>query len=241
MNAALIIAQGGGFVRDRGAGELSCVANDGFCPSWIAHNLDRYWTPLLEHLYLVVVSVGIGFAIAFSLGLLAHRQRWLIAPLTGLTSALYTVPSIAMFFLLQPLLGRGNAPAIVGLAIYTQIIIFRNVINGLANVPAEMVDAAAGMGMTPNQRLFAVEVPLAVPEILAGLRIATATTVGLAAFAAFAGAGGLGQKLIVASLITFKSNVVVAGGMVTLLAAALDLLVLGVQRLLTPWRRAVAA
>lgn len=240
MIAAAVIAQSGGFVRNRG-GDASCVANDGFCPSWIADNLDRYWAPLLEHLYLVVVSVGIGFAIALSLGLLAHRQRWLIAPLTGVTSALYTIPSIAMFFLLQPLLGRGNTPAIVGLAIYTQVIIFRNVINGLANVPEEMVDAAAGMGMTANQRLFRIEVPLAVPEILAGLRIATATTVGLAAFAAFAGAGGLGQKLIVASLITFKSNVVIAGGMVTLLAAALDLLVLGAQRLLTPWRRAVAA
>ncbi|MGI8729090.1 MAG: ABC transporter permease, partial [Solirubrobacteraceae bacterium] len=133
MSAAPVLAQGG-FVQDRG-GDLSCVANDGFCPGWIVDNLDRYWTPLLEHLYLVVVSVGIGFAIALSLGLLAHRQRWLIAPLTGVTSALYTVPSIAMFFLLQPLLGRGNAPAIVGLAIYTQVIIFRNVINGLANVP----------------------------------------------------------------------------------------------------------
>ncbi len=239
MSGAPLIAQGG-FVRDR-AGESSCVADNGFCLDWISKNLDRYQTPFLEHVYLVVVSVAIGFVIAVALGLLAHRRRWLIGPLTGVTGALYTVPSIAMFFLLQPLLGRGNAPAIVGLAIYTQVIIFRNVITGLAGVPKEMVDAAAGMGMTPNQRLFKVEVPLALPEILAGLRIASATTVGLAAFAALAGAGGLGQQLIVSSLIVFKSNVVVAGGLVTLLAAALDLVVLGIQRLLTPWRRAVLA
>lgn len=239
MTGAVVIAQGG-FVRDR-SGEGSCVANNGICPEWMWENFDRYTGPLVDHLYLVVVSVSIGFVIALALGLLAHRRRWLIGPLTGVTSALYTVPSIAMFFLLQPLLGRGNAPAIVGLVIYTQVIIFRNVINGLATVPAEIVDAAAGMGMTANQRLFKVEVPLALPEILAGLRIALATTVGLAAFAALAGADGLGQQLIVATLIAFKSNVIIAGGLVTLLAAALDLAVLGVQRLLTPWRRAVVA
>lgn len=239
MSLTPVIAQGG-FVRDR-SGESTCVADNGFCPGWILDNLDRYLSPLLEHLLLVVVSVAIGFAIALALGLLAHRRRWLIGPLTGVTGALYTIPSIAMFFLLQPLLGRGDTPAIVALAIYTQIIIFRNVITGLAGVPRDAIDAAAGMGMTPNQRLFKVEVPLALPEIFAGLRIASATTVGLAAYAALAGAGGLGQELIVSSLIVFKSNVVVAGGLVTLLAAALDLVVLGVQRLLTPWRRAVLA
>ncbi len=237
MSLTLLIAQDT-FLRNR-TGSSNCVADNGFCPDWIVHNLDRYWTPLGQHVYLVVVSVSIGFAIAFALGLLAHRRRWLIGPLTGVTGALYTIPSIAMFFLLQPLLGRGNAPAIVGLTIYTQVIIFRNVVTGLANVPAAMVDAASGMGMTPRQRLFRVEVPLALPEILAGLRIAIATTVGLAAYSALAGAGGLGQKLIVPSDISFKSNVVVAGGLVTLLAAALDLTVLFGQRLLTPWRRAV--
>jgi osmoprotectant transport system permease protein len=240
MSLALVIAQSGGFVRDR-AGESSCVAENGFCPSWIVDNLDRYWTPLLEHIVLVVVSVGLGFAIALALGLLAHRRRWLVTPLTGLTSAIYTIPSPAMFLLLLPVTGRGNLTAIVALTAYTQVIIFRNVVNGLAGVPADIVDAATGTGMTPNQRLFGVEVPLALPEILAGLRIAAATTVGLAALAFLAGAGGLGGQLSTASLIIFKSNVVVAGGLVTLLAAVLDLLVLALQRRLTPWQRAVAA
>jgi osmoprotectant transport system permease protein len=234
-----LIAQGG-FVRDR-SGESSCVADDGFCPDWIANNLDRYWTPLLEHVVLVLVSVGLGFAIALALGLLAHRRRWLVAPLTAVTSAIYTIPSPAMFLLLLPITGRGNATAIIALTAYTQVIIFRNVVNGLQGVPADIVDAAAGTGMTPNQRLFRVEIPLALPEILAGLRIAAATTVGLAALAFLAGAGGLGSRLSSSDEVAFKSNVVVAGVLVTLLAAVLDLLVLALQRRLTPWQRAVAA
>lgn len=234
-----VLAQGG-FVQDR-RGQSSCVSDNGFCPDWIAGNLDRYWTPLVEHIVLVAVSVGLGFAIAFTLGLLAHRNRWLVTPLTGITSAIYTVPSAAMFLLLLPVTGRGNLTAIVALTAYTQVIIFRNVVNGLHGVPADIVDAAAGTGMTPNQRLVSVEIPLALPEILAGLRIAAATTVGLAALAFLAGAGGLGSKLSTATEVQFKSNVVVAGALVTLLAAVLDLLVLGLQRWLTPWQRAVAA
>jgi osmoprotectant transport system permease protein len=228
-----IIAQGG-FARERTQG---CVANNGFCPDWIVDNLDRYVDPFFQHVYISVVPLTIGFLIAFSLGLIAHRKRWLIGPLTGFTGALYTVPSISMFLLLLPITGRGNVTAIVALTAYTQVIIFRNVITGLAGVPREMVDAAAGMGMTSRQRLFRVEIPLALPEILAGLRIAAATTVGLAAFAYLAGAGGLGREINEG--ITFRSNVVVAGGLVTLLAASLDLLVLGIQRALTPWRRVV--
>jgi osmoprotectant transport system permease protein len=232
-----MIAQGGGFLRDR-RGASGCVADNGFCPDWIVNNADRYVTPLVEHIYLALFSLIPGFAIAFAVALLAHRMRWLIGPITWLTSALYTVPSVAMFLLLLPITGRGNTTAIVALIIYTQVIIFRNVINGLANVSRDIVDAADGMGMTSTQRLFRVEVPLALPEILAGLRIAAATTVGLASLAYLAGAGGLGRQI--ATQIEFKSNVVVAGTLVTLLAAALDLLVLTIQRFLTPWRRAAA-
>ena len=235
--APLVLAQDG-FFRDR-AGEDSCVADNGFCPDWIADNFDRYVDPFFEHIYLTVVPVAIGFVIALSLGMIAHRQRWLVGPLTGLTSALYTVPSIALFLLLLPITGRGNTTAIVALTAYTLVIIFRNVVTGLGNVPGDAIDAAIGMGMTSRQRLLRVEIPLALPEILAGVRIAAATTVGLAALAYLAGAGGLGQQID--AQITFKSNVIVAGGLVTLLAAGLDFIVLAVQRLLTPWRRAVAA
>jgi osmoprotectant transport system permease protein len=233
-----LIAQGGGFVRDR-AGESGCPGNNGVCLSWVLDHLDRYQTPFLEHVYISVVPVVIGFAIALSVGLLAHRQRWLITPLTGLTSALYTIPSIAAFLLLLPITGRGNDTAIVALTAYTLVIIFRNVITGLASVPKDAVDAARGMGLTSRQLLFRVELPLALPEILAGLRIAAATTVGLAAFAYLAGAGGLGRNIDLN--ITFKGNVLVCGVLLTLLAAALDLSVLTFQRLVTPWRRAASS
>jgi osmoprotectant transport system permease protein len=236
MIVPTIIAQDG-FVHNR-VGESGCPGNNGVCLDWIVHHLDRYQTPFFEHVYLTVVPVTIGFAIALTLGLIAHRQRWLITPLTGFTSALYTVPSISAFLLLLPVTGRGNDTAIVALTAYTLVIIFRNVITGLASVPQETIDAAQGMGLTSLQRLFRVELPLALPEILAGLRIAAATTVGLAAFAYLAGAGGLGNNID--REIDFRGNVLACGILLTFLAAALDLLVLTFQRAVTPWRRAVS-
>jgi osmoprotectant transport system permease protein len=220
-------------IRER-AGD-TCIAENGFCPGWIADNFDRYVFPFFEHLWLTAVSVAIGFLIAGTLALLAHRRRWLTGPIIGVTGVLYTVPSLAAFFLLQPITGRGNFTAIVALVAYTLLILFRNVTTGLRNVPEEATDAALGMGMTERQLLWRVELPLAVPEIMAGLRIAITTTVGLATLAFFAGGGGLGKEIY--ADINFKSNVVVAGGLAVLLAALLDLIVLGTQRVLTPWRR----
>ena len=217
----------------------SCVSNNGFCPDWIADNFDRYVDPFFEHVYLTVAAVAIGFAISFALALLAYRRRWLIAPVTQVTGVLYTVPSIAAFFLLLPLTGRGKTTALIALVAYVLLIIFRNVLAGLDNVPSETKDAGRGMGLTDRQLLWRVEVPLALPEIMAGLRIAVTTTVGLATLAFFAGAGGLGGQIF--ADITFKSNVVVAGGLAVLLAALLDGLILLTQRAVTPWTRAVAA
>jgi len=218
-----------------------CVAENGFCPDWIAENFDKYWSPLAEHVFLTVVSVGIGFAIAFSLALLAHRRRWLTGPIIGVTGALYTVPSVAAFFLLLPITGRGNLTAIVALTAYTLLILFRNITTGLRNVPEDARDAARGMGLTDRQVLWRVELPLSTPEILAGVRIAFTTTVGLATLAFFAGGGGLGEQIYSSKAgtggIFFQSNVVVAGGLAVLLAAVGDLLILGFQRLALPWRR----
>jgi osmoprotectant transport system permease protein len=215
-----------------------CIQSNGFCPDWIADNFDRYVDPFWEHVYLTLVSVGIGFAISFTLALIAHRRRWLTGPIIGFTGILYTVPSVAAFFLLLPITGRGNTTAFIALVSYTLLIIFRNITTGLRNVPPEMVDAARGMGLTSRQTLWRVELPLAVPEILAGLRIAVTTTVGLATLAFFAGAGGLGKEIY--ADVNFKSNVVVAGGLAVLLAAVLDIFILTFQRLVTPWRRARA-
>ncbi len=231
-----LIAQEDGFFKDRSGSEATCVQNEGFCPEWIADNFDRYVTPFFEHVYLTVTSVAIGFVIAFALALFAHRHQWTVGPFTGFTGALYTIPSVAFFVLLQPITGLGYTTAIVALVCYTLLIIFRNTVTGLAAVPDDAKDAARGMGLTDNQMLWKIELPLALPEILAGVRIAATTTVGLAALAFLAGAGGLGEQLDRDP--EFKSNVAVAGGLAVALAAAFDVVILTVQRLTTGWQRA---
>ena len=217
--------------------ESDCVSNDGFCPAWIADNWHRYTHPFWQHVYLTLVALTIGFAISFGLALIAHRRRWLVAPITQVTGIMYTLPSLAVFFLLLPVTGRGNTTALIALVAYTLLIIFRNILGGLDNVPDETLDAGRGMGLTDRQLLWKVELPLALPEILAGLRIAATTTVGLATLAFFAGAGGLGEQIISGSNITFKTGVVAAGGLAVLMAFALDVILLIVQWAITPWRR----
>jgi osmoprotectant transport system permease protein len=231
---ALLAQSGNGFFRHRSAS--SCVEDNGFCPGWFFNHLDRYTTPFLQHVVLTVVSVAAGFIIAFALAVLAHRRRWLVAPITNITGILYTLPSVAVFFLLLPITGRGTLTAIIALTAYTLLILFRNVLAGLDAVPPDARDAGRGMGFTERQLLWRVELPLALPAIMAGLRIATTTTVGLAALAFFAGAGGLGEPLEAQK--AFKTNVVFAGGLCVLLAVALDALILLVQRTMTPWTRA---
>jgi len=234
QTAASTIAQlGEDFFQERD--DSGCVAENGtFCFDWAVDNFDRYVTPLLQHLVLVLVSVVIGFAIAFGLALLSHRRRWLVPPITGATGVLYTVPSIAFFFLLLPITGRGFDTAIIALTAYTLQIIYRNIVAGLANVPESTKDSGRGMGMTDRQLLWRVELPLAVPEIIAGLRIATVSTVALATLAVFAGAGGLGEEIY--ADLTFKTNVVIAGGLAVLMAIAFDVLLIIAQRLVVPWR-----
>jgi osmoprotectant transport system permease protein len=219
--------------------DSGCVAGNGFCPNWIAHNWHRYTHPFWQHVYLTVIAVVVGFLIAATLALIAYRRRWLIAPVTTVTGVMYTIPILSLFFLLQPITGRGNTTALIALVSYTLLIIFRNVLAGLDNVAPETRDAARGLGLTQNQMLWKVELPLALPEIMAGLRVASTTTVGLATLAFFAGAGGLGGAIF--ADLNFKSNVIVAGGLCVLLAVTLDLLILGAQRMLTPWRRARTA
>jgi osmoprotectant transport system permease protein len=223
-------------VQIRERTENTCVSDNGFCPGWIVDNFDRYVTPFFQHVLLTVVAVAIGFAVSFTLAVIAYRRRWLVGPVTQITGVLYTIPSIAAFFLLLPITGRGFLTATIALVAYSLLIIFRNVLTGLDNVPDETKDAGRGMGLTSRQLLWRVELPLALPEIMAGLRIATTSTVGLATLAFFAGAGGLGERIF--DDITFKSNVVVAGGLAILLAALFDGMILLFQRAVTPWTRA---
>ncbi len=230
----LPLAQGEDFFRERTG--TSCVEeNRFFCAQWALDNLDRYTTPALEHLVLVVVSVAAGFVIALALALFSHQRRWLVPPITGLTGVLYTIPSLAFIFLLLPITGFGFETAVIALTAYTLQIIYRNIVAGLGNVPPAAKDAGTGMGMTERQLLWRVELPLAVPEIIAGMRIATVSTVALATFAVFAGAGGLGDPLY--ADIPFRTNVIMAGGLAILLAIAFDALLVVVGRLASPWRK----
>jgi len=221
-------------IRDR-SGDADCVAENGtFCFGWAADNFDRYVEPTLEHLVLVGVSVIAGFLIAFGLALLSHRRRWLIPPFITATGILYTVPSIAFFILLLPFTGRGTVTGIIALTAYALQIIYRNMVTGLNNVPVEAKDAGRGMGMTDSQLFWRVELPLSVPEIVAGLRIATVSTVAIASLAFLAGAGGLGTEIF--NQIDFKTNVLIAGGLCVVMAIALDFALLLLQRLAAPWR-----
>jgi osmoprotectant transport system permease protein len=217
--------------------ELPCQAQQGklFCPDWAIHNLDRYTTPTEQHLILVGASVALGFAIAFGLALLSHRRRWLQQPLIGVTGVLYTVPSIAFFYLLLPITGFGKDTAILALSAFNLQIIYRNVLAGLANVPHGVKDAARGMGFSDRQLLWRIELPLAVPEIIAGTRIATVSTVAIASLAVFAGGGGLGDPIY--QQLSFLTNIVLAGGIMILMALALDATLLTIQHFATPWRR----
>jgi osmoprotectant transport system permease protein len=214
----------------------ACPGNNGVCASWILGHFGHYWTPLLQHIVLSVVPLVAGFLIATALAIIAHRQRWLQAPLLVFVTILFTIPSIAAFLILIPLIGFGETTAFVALTAYTLVLIYRNVISGLGGVPRSSVEAAQGMGLSANQILWGVELPLALPTILAGVRIAASSTVGIAGFAFFAGAGGLGRSIN--ESFSFQGNVLAAGLLMVLLAAALELLVLVIQKVLTPWERA---
>ena len=150
---------------------------------------------LAQQLWLTVAALAIASAIALPLGLVAARKAALRGPLLALLDILYTIPSLALFVLLIPALGLGFAPALVALVVYAQIVLVRNITVGLAGVDPAVLEAARGMGMTASQRLWRIELPLAAPVILAGLRVAILVTVGTSTLAAFIDAGGLGTLL----------------------------------------------
>ncbi|HEV2791091.1 MAG TPA: ABC transporter permease [Solirubrobacterales bacterium] len=234
---------GGDFFKERSSDTLPCQAREGhlFCFDWARENIDRFETPTIEHLELVLLSVALGFAVAFALALLAHRRAWIRPPLLAATGVLYTIPSIAFFFLMLPITGFGRDTVVIVLAAYTLQIIYRNTLLGLANVPDSAKDAARGMGFTDRQVLWRVELPLAVPEIVAGLRIATVSTMAIATLAVFINGGGLGGQIYGGGNLTFPTNIIIAAAIVIAMALALEAILLGVQRLATPWRRARTA
>jgi len=218
-------------------------ANRLFCSDWVSHNWSTVlWPALRQHLVLTLIAVSLGFVISTTLALIAYRRRWFERPVLIVTSILYTIPSLALFELLAPSLGLNRTTAEVALVSYTLLIMFRNTLTGLREVPDEVRDAAAGMGMGPLQSLLRVELPLALPAITAGVRIATVTVISLATVAALIDNEGLGVPILTAiSNEVFKTELIVAGGMAVGLALAADGLLVLVQRWLTPWARARSA
>ena len=186
-----------------------------------------------------MIAVAIAVGIAVPLAIAVRRHRILRASTIGITGVLYTIPSIALFGMLVPLMGLGARPVVVGLVLYSLLVIIRNTLVGLSSVPASVRDVGVGMGFTPSQLLRRVELPLALPSILSGVRVATVTAVGIATIGGLVGAGGLGRLIIDGIRRDFLTPIVVGMVLTTGLAIALDLLLVGIERLAQPWRRAV--
>jgi osmoprotectant transport system permease protein len=221
-------------------GAHGCIARNGtFCWGWVQEHWGDILQPrLVEHLELTAIAVGIGFAIAFSAALLAHRKRWLETPFGTFSAFLYTIPSLALFQLLVPFTGLTVLTIEIGLVGYTLLILFRNILTGLRGVPRDVLEAAQGMGLTPRQILVRIELPLALPAISAGVRIAVVTTISLATVAAYITPLGLGQPIFYGLQTDFTTEFVATGALAIAFAIAADGLLVVAQRALTPWARA---
>lgn len=205
---------------------------------WVGDHLDEIRSRLSEHVTLTFLAVAFGFLISFPLALLAVRWRRSYPPIIAVTGILYTIPSLALFVILIPWTGLSRTTALVPLIAYTLLILIRNIVAGLRAVPPEVREAAEGMGYRPLRRLFSIELPLALPAIIAGIRIATVTTIGLITITALIGQGGLGQFMIDGFQRDFRTPLTVGIVLSVALAVAADILLVGTQRLLTPWARA---
>ncbi|MBI4259928.1 MAG: ABC transporter permease [Actinobacteria bacterium] len=213
------------------------IADQLFDWGWAIDHLDEVWSAVVEHVALTALAVGIGMAISLPVGVYAYRHRRAYAPVTWVAGILYTIPSLALFAFLVPLTGLSYLTAEIGLVSYTLLILIRNVVAGLDGVPQDAREAATGMGYTDRQLLWRVELPLAAPVIVAGLRIATVTTIGLVTVTALIGLGGLGI-FILRGLGRFFNTMILLGAVLSAaLALVADWALTAAQRQLTPWAR----
>ncbi len=207
---------------------------------WVARNwtavLERTW----EHIFLTTVAVVIGALIAMGLAVLAIRKRRWYGPITSVTNILYTIPSLALFAFLVPFTGLSTLTSEIGLVSYTLLIIVRNTVAGIDGVSEGVKEAADGMGFTPARRFWKAEFPLALPVIVAGVRIAAVTTVGLVTITAILGQGGLGYFILAGLRSFFWTQIIIGTVGSVLLAVVIDTGLVGLQRLLTPWTRLAA-
>ena len=208
---------------------------------WIADNLDAIALRLGQHVQMTVIAVSVGFVISFALAMLVRRFPALQGPVIGVSGTLYAIPSLALFALLVPVTGLSILTAEVALVGYTLLILIRNILAGLESVPSEAIESADGMGYTAAQRFWRIEVPIALPTIIAGVRIATVTTIGLVTVTTLIGLGGLGYLIVNSGIQRFFPTSIYTGvALAVVLAILADVLLLALQRRLTPWSRSGA-
>ena len=207
---------------------------------WVRDNQGQIWEQTVEHLQLTLIAVGIGFLIAMVLSLVGIRFRGLYGPITGIAGILYTIPSLALFAFFVPITGLSTTTAEIGLVSYTLLILIRNITSGLDAVPPAVREAARGLGYRQPRLFWEVELPLAAPSIVAGLRIATVTVIGLVTVTSIISLGGLGLFILDGLRRDFLTPLVVGTVLTVLLAVALDAALLLAERGLTPAARARA-
>jgi osmoprotectant transport system permease protein len=208
---------------------------------WLDRNLDLVARSTVQHLQLTVAALVLGLLIALPLGLAAHRWKRIYPPVLGVAGVIYSIPSLALLVLLIPFSGISTTTALIPLVLYSLLMLLRNVVTGLGAVPPDVVEAARGMGYSSGRLLLRVELPLAVPAIVAGVRIASVTTIGLVTITALVGQPSLGSLILNDGLYRdFRTPVVVGSVLIVALASVADLALAGLQRWLTPWSRRAA-
>jgi osmoprotectant transport system permease protein len=205
---------------------------------WVVEEWDQIWEAIVEHVTLTAMAMALGLVVSSILAAIALRFRWTMTPITATTSLIYTLPSVALFALLAPVFGNlSRWTAVLPLAGYTLLILVTNIVAGFQSVPGAVRDSADGMGMGPLRRVWSVDLPLAMPYIITGIRIATVSTVGLVTVAAIIGQGGLGRLIFNGLRRAFWTPMTVGASLSIVLALALDALILVVGLWLTPWVR----
>jgi osmoprotectant transport system permease protein len=222
------------------AAEPSCynrTVNEWWCAAYLADYRTELVDATVQHLIITVSAVLLGVALAFPLALLARRYPRIETAVMGVTTGLYTIPSLALFPLLVPFTGISATTVVLGLALYALTILVRSILDGLASVPDEVRESARGLGYGGASQLFRIELPLALPVMMAGLRVATVSTVALTTVGALVANGGLGNLIADGVFTNFKAELMAACVLCVAIAVLLDVLIVGAQRLVTPWTR----
>jgi osmoprotectant transport system permease protein len=204
---------------------------------WTFNHVPEIWLRVQEHLLLTGIAVSVGFVLAFALSLAIREMPILYGPVTWVTGILYTIPSLALFSLLIPFTGLSILTAEIGLVSYTLLILVRNIVGGLRSVPVDVREAAIGMGYSPWQLLWRIELPLAMAVIIAGVRVAVVTTVGLVTVTGLIGQGGLGFLIVQGIQLFFATPLIIGAVLSIVLAVLLDGALVLIQRAVTPWTR----